>query len=64
MLCHCFKKGKWHDPGNYRPVSLTSNPGKTVQQLIRDLINKEWKEGNIINASQHRFMKIDLVKLS
>lgn len=59
-----FKKGKWHDPGNYRPVSLTSHPGKTVQQLIRDLINKEWKEGNIINASQHRFMKIDLVKLS
>jgi len=36
-----FKKGKWHDPGNYRPVSLTSNTGKTVQQLIRDLINKE-----------------------
>ncbi|PKU47483.1 rna-directed dna polymerase from mobile element hypothetical protein [Limosa lapponica baueri] len=33
-----FKKGK-EDPGNYRPISLTSIPGK-VKQLILDVISK------------------------
>ena len=29
-----FKKGKKEDPGNYRPVRLTSILGKVMQQLI------------------------------
>ena len=36
-----FKKGKKEDPGNYRPVSLTSIPGKVLEQLILELIIKQ-----------------------
>ncbi|KFP31069.1 RNA-directed DNA polymerase from mobile element jockey, partial [Colius striatus] len=35
-----FKKGKKEDPGNYRPVSLTSIPGKVMQQLILSAVTK------------------------
>jgi len=40
-----FKKDKKEDPGNYRPVSLTSIPGKVMEQLILEVIIKQVEEG-------------------
>jgi len=52
-----FKKGKKEDPGNYRSVSLTSIPGKVMEQLILDVITKQVEEKKVIRSNQHGFTK-------
>ena len=52
-----FKKGKKDDPGNYRPVSLTSIPGKVLEQHILEVFSKQVEEKKVIRSSQHGFTK-------
>ncbi|PKU32183.1 rna-directed dna polymerase from mobile element jockey- hypothetical protein [Limosa lapponica baueri] len=52
-----FKKGKKEDLGNYRPVSLTSIPGKMMEQLVLGVISKHMEETKAIRSSQHGFTK-------
>lgn len=52
-----FKKGKKEDPGNYRPVSLTSLPSNITEQIflettLRHTINRE-----VMGDIQHGFTK-------
>ena len=51
-----FKKGKKEDPGDYRPLSLTSIPGKVMEQLILEVIIRQVEE-KVISSSQHGFTK-------
>uniref|UniRef100_K7F105 Reverse transcriptase domain-containing protein n=1 Tax=Pelodiscus sinensis TaxID=13735 RepID=K7F105_PELSI len=52
-----FKKGSRDDPGNYRPVSLTSVPGKLVKIIVKNKIVKHVEEHNLLDKSQHGFCK-------
>ena len=52
-----FKKGSRAKAGNHRPVSLTSIPCKIMESIIKDHIVDHLDANQLINASQHGFMK-------
>jgi len=52
-----YKQGQKEDPGNYRPVSLTSVPGKIIERFIMSALTGHVKDSQEIRPSQHGFMK-------
>ena len=52
-----YKKGLYEDLRNYRPVSLTSVPGKVMEQIILREITQHVSGIWGIRPSQHRYTK-------
>ncbi|KFV47254.1 hypothetical protein N341_06513, partial [Tyto alba] len=43
-----YKRGRKEDLGNYRPVSLTSVPGKVIEQIILSAITQHVQGNQVI----------------
>ncbi|CAM4563226.1 unnamed protein product [Caretta caretta] len=56
-IVHIFKKGKKSDPGNYRPVSLTSVVCKVLEKMLKEKVDKDIEVNGKWNKIQHGFTK-------
>jgi len=52
-----YQQGWKEDPGNYRPVNLTSVPGKIMERFIMSALTGHVKDNQGIRPSQHDFSK-------
>ena len=52
-----YKKGARSDPGNYRPVSLTSVICKVMESLVRDEVVKHFDDYSLYSKNQYGFRR-------
>jgi len=57
MSLQSSKRARRRTQESYRPVSLTSIPGKVMERLILDVISKQVEEKKVLRSSQHGFTK-------
>ena len=50
------KKGSKQEPGNYRPISLTSAVCKTMERLVKGKLITHLEMNNLIGDSQHAWL--------
>jgi len=53
-----YKKGCKDDPGNHRPIMLTSVPGKVMEQIVLSVIIWQVQDSQRIRPSKHGFVKV------
>eukprot|EP00061_Rhincodon_typus_P005241 g24514.t1 len=56
-LVPLYKKGSRDNPGNYRPVSLTSVVRELLEKILRDKVFAHLEENGFISDRQHGFVQ-------
>ena len=59
-----YKKGSKSKPGNYRPVSLTSQVGKVMERIVKNSLADHLETNGLLSIHQHGFTSQKSCKLN